>query len=177
MSNKILKKIKSKKGGSTVEFVINITIYLLLFAFGVEMIFISYKYMMVSHYSNEVARTLAVQGGVCINAPTGYQGGNSEYKNIDKLLKEKDELAKMIWAASDDLNVTINVNKGGGNKEARTLNERRDIKINYLETFEVVVQYKPKFMVIGNFVNIVEDSVMKKTRTGMSEYLYDYGVY
>lgn len=173
----ILKKIKSslknKKGAGAIEFTINMFIFLMILSLGFELIMVGVKYMQVSDYANKLVRTIAIQGGVDTKVPSGFQGGSSGYKNLNTLVREKNQFAKSVGVDPNDLSVTIIRETSSGSKVSTNIESGTAVRLNYLESFEVKVDYKPKLEVLHNFGQSL-NGILRRTKVGLSEYVYDY---
>ena len=165
---KIKSKLKKKKGAAAIEFTINMLIFLMVLSLGFEMVMITTKYMQVSDYANDLVRTIAIQGGVEKTAPSGFQGGSSAYKNFTTLINEKNELARIVGVSGNDLIVLITSGSTTVN-----LTSKIPIKIDYLETFKVSIDYRANSEVTHNFGAAI-NTILRRTKVGLSEYLHDY---
>ncbi len=170
---KIKEKLMSKKGASMVEFTMVMLMFLLIFTIGYELVMVGYKYVQVSDYANDIVRTLAVQGGVDRQVPAGFQGGASAYKNFDKLIAEKNAFAKTVGVSPSDLTIRVSRETSNGSLVTNSIEERVPIRIDYLQTFEVTIDYNPSLELSQNF-GAKLNGVLRRTKLGLSEYLYDY---
>lgn len=170
---KIKEKLKSKKGASMVEFTIVMLIFMLIFSIGYELVLTGFKYVQVSDYANDIVRTVAVQGGVDRNVPAGFPGGSDGYKTFDELISEKNKFAKSVGVSSSDLKIKVSRETSDGSVITNYIENRIPIKIDYLQSFEVTIEYKPSLEVSQNF-GAKLNGVLKRTKLGLSEYVHDY---
>lgn len=172
---KIKGKFKSRKGASMVEFAIVMMIFMLIFSIGYELVLTGYKYIQVSDYANDIVRTMAVQGGVDRSVPAGFQGGSDGYKTFDELISEKNKFAKSVGVSPSDLRIKVSRETNNGSMITNYVEDRTPIKIDYLQSFEVTIEYKPSLEVAQNF-GAKLNGVLKRTKLGLSEYVHDYEV-
>lgn len=161
-------KLKEKKGATMIEFTMNMFMFLMLMSLGFELMMLTTKYLQVSNYANDLVRTISIQGGIDRTAPSGFQGGNSAYKNYTTLIDEKNRLAQSVGVPSDDL--IVRISSGNTNID---LTARVPIKIDYLESFKVNIDYRASSELTHNF-GVALNTVLRRTKVGISEYLHDY---
>lgn len=172
---KFKNKLKSKKGAGAIEFTINMLIFVMLISIGYELIMVGYKYIQVSDYANDLVRTISIQGGIQTSAPAGFQGGSSGYENYNTLIAKKNTFAKSVGVNPSDVDVTITYKNSSGILTTTNLNSKATIKIDYLDSFEVKVDYTPNLELAQNF-GAELNGVLRRTKKGLSEYVHNYDV-
>lgn len=170
---KSVKKLKSKKGATMIEFTISMLIFLVVFSAGFDFVMLGYKYMNVSSYANDLVRTMSVQGGAASSAPRGFQGGSSAYKTLNNIVSEKNAFTKTIGAQNGDLKVYVNYDDGTGTRRRYNLESITGFTVRYLMPFEIEVEYTPTLEMLGNYGFSLNNRV-KVVKAGISEYVQNY---
>lgn len=178
MINKFIKNLKSKKGASMVEFTGALFLFVILLTAGYEFFMMGNKYMAVSNYANDLARTISIQGGVENLPPKGFQGAGtqfSEYKTSTNLMESVEKLGAKIGQDPKDISVYI---KYQPNDESpfvtKKLNSGSSIEIPYGDRFEVKVNYVFRFELLNQITNLTGSKTIERTKGGISEFEHNY---
>lgn len=178
MLKKVTKQIKGKKGASTVEFVGNMFLFVTLIVTGFELFMMGYRYMTVSNFANELARTISIQGGVNSSVPSGFQGGNgvfSNYKKSSDIVNDINSLANSIGQEPSDITVRIRYQQdGSGAFIERTINSGTISEVEYGDRFEVIVNYVFRMMYLDKLVSLPDSITVERRKMGVSEFEHDY---
>lgn len=164
-------KLKNKKGASTIEIVIGLMIFILLFGFMLDLIVLTWKFNVVAQTNTQIARIAGLQGGIQSSAPNGWAGGNSSYISSSQM--QRTVLDKMNSAGIKPGDWTVRIGNGTITSGSAGQSKRYD----YLETFttKVEVRYTWDFMSMmlpGNF-----SQSLSSERPAMSEWKYNYNIW
>lgn len=178
MITSIFEKIKSRKGASTVDFSYNMLLFVILIVAGYEFFMMGYKYMTVSNFANDLARTISIQGGVDVTVPNGFQGGNgvfSSYKKTRDIMNDVNDLANSINQDVSDIEIRVKYQPSGGNTFiTRTLNSGSSLEIDYGDRFEIIVSYMFRMEMLDKVVNVNDSFEIERRKGGVSEFEHDY---
>lgn len=170
-----LKKIKNKKGASSIEFAYAMLLFLTLLIAGFEFFMIGYKYMTVSNFANEIASTIAIQGGVRPSKPTGYSSGGTSYKTTVNMVTSMGDLGKKIGQTPNDISIKIKYQPEGSNSfTTTTLSGASNVEIPYGNRFEVTVSYVFRLHILNKIIPLQSSTVIQKTKGDVAQFEYDY---
>lgn len=161
----MLKKLKEKKGVSSIEFVIGLMILLMIACFLLDVMILGFQLQSYSSINSNFTRTLAVQGGVRTSAPTGYPGGNLAYTNSSALNQIVRTNMESSGIQPGSYQIRVNGINFGSNS---------NIEVDYLGNIrtEIVLTYRWAFT--SNFIpgNIVTTHTSR--RNTLSEFKYNF---
>lgn len=167
-------KSKSKKGASVLEFAMGLLIFVLLFAFAVDIIMITTKQHTVSQTANQIARQIAIQGGVKQSAPTGYPGGDKAYMDSKEMVVYLQEEFKDAGIAPTEWKLELEgFSPSGHPVGVRSLTNGTNFEVDYQNLFEFEIEYQYKWNIIGQIIppmGKMSTSVQK--RSAISEFKY-----
>lgn len=177
---KILRKIRNKKGASTIEFAISLLLFVTLLVAGYEFFMMGHKYLTVNSFANNLARTIAVQGGVSTTTPKGFQGintSNNNYKNSTYINNSINHLAESIGQKREDISVSVVYKNKDNITVTKTLNASSEIEIPYNNKFEVIVKYKFRTIVLHEQVKMYDSLEITKRKSDISYFEHEYDNY
>lgn len=176
IKNKTIKLLKNKKGMSTLDFIINVFILLMLFAFLMDLFVIAYRQYQVTHLTNDVIRVISKQGGVARNTPYNFPGGNENYltkSEFEQLMKNRLEGMKIT-----NYKISLSKKNTGSPSGEYTLHypnySQTDFNVDYQEYIKLEVKYEYKWSLISSFLPIPLKGEFVSTKIGYSEYKFDY---
>lgn len=170
---KFRKRLKNKKGMSTLDFIINVFILLLLFSFLTDLFVISFRQYKVSQFSNELIRVISKQGGVRTTAPNNFPGGNANYL-------DKTEFQNIISDRLQDIgaiNYRVRLYKESGGSETSVLYPvptATNFVVDYQEYVRIEIRYEYKWSLMSAFIPGGLKGYLNSSKVGYSEYKYDY---
>lgn len=148
--NKIKKRYnkKDKKGLGAIEFVVIMTIFIMILGFFIDAFIILNQHYVASREVNIVTRQIAMQGGVNTSEPTGYNRFGQDYGTGVVIHKR---LNKRLGGVDiDGYRVLINPQyQHGGWQELTTASQ---IELDYQENFELTLQYKYEWFITGQLI-------------------------
>lgn len=178
MINKFIKSLKSKKGASMVEFTGVLFLFVILLSAGYEFFMMGNKYMAVSNYANDLARTISIQGGVENMPPKGFQGAgtqNNEYKTSADIMKSVEKLGAKIGQDPEDISVYIKYQPNNDSPfVTKKLNGGSSIEIPYGDRFEVKVDYVFRLELLNQITKLTDSKTVERTKGGVSEFEHNY---
>lgn len=162
------KKIKDKKGMATIEFVASILLILILFVFTYDTFRIAYKYYVANQQLNYIVRTIAIQGGVQSEVPTGFPG--KYYTSSDIVYSIQDNFDR-AGVKSDEYTVMIS-----GNGKETKLNNNTNLKVDYKKGVNIEVKVKYNWTLFRNIAKMINNGErdLSVKRYAVSEFKYDY---
>lgn len=180
------KKLKKKKGITSLEAVIGTLIFLFLFCVTCDLLMMSNRYSALTDTGKELARTISVQGGALEEKPPGYASNYYTITDLEELINKNMSAAGFKngeWAVyiqytkvyddtehkSKDENSTQKLIWCGGS----TLSHQPTMKIDYLSNFtiKIAASYDWKFM--HSFIPN-RTTTLTVSMPGTSEWKYDY---
>lgn len=165
-SRKLARKVtKGKKGMSSLEFVIGILIFLLIFAALVDIVMIGVKFSATTQTIQHVTRIAGTQGGIMSSVPQNYPGGGDAYHTAYQVREAVEE--SMNNAGIDSTDYTLKV----GN---RTLTTSGTGKIDYQEPVKVHMEVNYEWKLLSNFLPGKMEFTLPATRTTVSEFKHNY---
>lgn len=159
---------KNKKGVSSLEIVIGLLIFLIVFCFLLDLLILIQKFNVVAQTNTQIARIAGIQGGVLHSFPPSYPGGSSNYINISEInniVKEKFSLAGI-----KDNEWIVNIGNGKIGKNGISATQKYDYKESF--STEIIVDYKWVFM--SNILPGDLKQTIRSKRPTMSEWKYNY---
>lgn len=176
MIKKILKELKkNKKGASMIEFTYSMLLFLTLVIAGFEFFMMGYKYMTVSNFANELASTIARQGGVQTSAPRGYSSGGTNYQTSGNIIESVNRLGRKIGQDSNDITVRVTYQPEGSNIfRTDNLTGASNIEIPYGNRFEITVDYVFRFRLLNQIVILNDSHIIERTKGDVSQFEHDY---
>lgn len=175
MINIFLKKVKSKKGASMIEFTYSMLLFLILLIAGFEFFMMGYKYITVSDFANGLASTMAVQGGVKSSKPNGYSSGGTSYQTSSNIVSSVVNLSEKIGQDPSDITVKVKYQPEGSNSfKTDILSGASNIEIPYGNRFEVTVSYMFRLQFLNQITTLEDAKVIEKTKGDVSQFEYDY---
>lgn len=152
-----ISKLKSKKGMSTIEVVIGVLVFMLVFGFMLDLVMLTWKFNAIAQTNTQLARIAGIQGGILSSAPAHWPGGNGSYMS-------RSEMQSMVADSFSSAGIR------SGDYTIDLPNRRYE----YGETFEteITVDYEWEYMSMmlpGNFRQSITS-----VRPAMSEWKYDY---
>ena len=173
---KKLKYIKNTKGASSIEFVISLFIFILLFSFVFDLFFIAYRQYAVSKEANNLIRIVTTQSGVLKNAPNNFPGGDDNYLTVKEMSDRiKDKFSGM---GITNYNVAISAESDimpGVEKIILLPNvSSSGIQTDYRDYIKVSINYEYKWGLWSQLLPTELKGNMTVSRTGFSEYKFDY---
>lgn len=164
---KLIRGAKDKKGVSSLEIVIGLLIFLIVFCFLLDLLILIWKFSVIAQTNTQVARIAGIQGGASTSPPAGYPGGSSNYITITELNKIVRDKFDSAGIKSTEWEARVGNGRIGrsGNTTAY-----HDYKDDF--TVEITVDYRWDFM--SNILpgNLRQTIVSK--RPAMSEWKYNY---
>lgn len=169
----IIKKLKEKRGSNVIEFTISLLIFVILFAFFVDIFSIAWKFIVTSQVANETVKTICVQSGVLTQTPKGFPGDSQYvtspklYSNIQKLLKDKANIDKF----------TLKLNgydKNGGGTTSTILSPTTNFKVDYKGRVEVQLSVNYQWGLSKTLPGLSSEKMITAKRSGLTEFKYDY---
>lgn len=158
---------KDKKGMTSIEVVIGVLIFVIIFSFLLDIMIVSWKFSVVAQTNTEVARITGLQGGALTSAPDGYPGGNSGYITINKLNDLVSE--KMKTAGFKDSDWSMSIGSGGIGS-----NGVRSARYDYQETFTTKLEAKYRWEFMSNWIPGNLEQTIRSKRISISEWKYNY---
>lgn len=159
-----------------IEFAIALTVFVLLTAFLVDMLFVGHKRFLIARETTDISRTLAVQGGVASAVPAGYPGGDRAYLTSRELFLKLDEtmsganIKREEWTAH-----LTEYNKAGEKIREIQLTPQTSFKIDYMNSMDIEIdaEYNWKLMRIIT-AGVLDEAEVGAKRHAVSEFKYDF---
>lgn len=175
---KKLNRLKEKSGASMVEFTIAMFLFVILVVSGFEFFMMGHKYMTVSNFANELARTISIQGGIDVRTPNGFQGAGTIYDNYmtaSKIMKSVNSLGDKIGQHPEDISIKVKYQPEGSDSFVeKVISSGSSIEIPYGNRFEVTVGYLFKTELLQKVVDINSSYMIERQKGGISEFEHDY---
>lgn len=166
---KFSKKLKEKKGMSTIEFAIGMLILVTMLIFFCDLFKISYTYYVANQQLNYVARTVGIEGGVHAVEPTGFP---EKYYTSGDVLKSMEDGFKGAGVKPSDFSVVI---RDVNTDKSITLTPSSNITVDYTKGVNVEVNVKYKWNLLSQILPFVnKDNSFTVKRYVVSEFKYDY---
>lgn len=100
---KFLKKLSEKKGMGTLEFVICLMLFLIIFTFLADMFLILYKQYVTTSACSEIVRQIGIQGGISPQCPENYPGLEKNYLTYNELNNWIKDLNDSFFVEDDSI--------------------------------------------------------------------------
>lgn len=166
---RILKKIKEKKGMSTIEFAIGMLILFGVLVFIIDLSKIAYVYYIANQQLNYVSRTIGIEGGVHATEPSGFP---ETYYTSSQVLKSMENTFGGVGVEPSDFSVIIKDNK---THKSVKLTPVSNITVDYTKGVDVELHVKYKWSLFGQIVpSINKDREFVVKRYVVSEFKYNY---
>lgn len=181
------KKIKKKKGLTTLETCIGGLIFILVFAAILDFIMVSHRYLSLTDTAKEMARIISVQGGSLKTKPAAYSGNYYTSKELGTVFKK--QMNDMGFADGEYslyityTNVFDDITNDVKEKNSTELILGTDTdgsykvnpteKIEYLNDFslKIIAEYQWPFL---GAVTKSRKSFLQVSMPGLSEWRYKY---
>lgn len=163
----------------SIPYVIELMIFVILFAFVFDLLFVCYRDYIASQTLNTITRQIGIQGGVTSeNAPVGYPDDNGRnYSNSSEMVNLINDRFEDVGINSWELQVigkNYNINSNSkDNERAYTLRNNSNIRIDYQDEIEVVLTYSQSWPSLGKVFNI-PDAHRSFSQLTTSEFKYNY---
>lgn len=164
---KRLDLVKNKRGMSTIEIVIGVIIFLMLFCLLFDLFTIMWKFSVIAHTNTQVARIAGVQGGVLKSAPEGYPGGDSNYITVNELNDIVRDKFASAWIKDGEWGMKV----GNGSLGREGI---KPAKHDYLQDFTVEVEVDYEWVMVSNFIPGNLKQTITSKRPAMGEWKYNY---
>lgn len=185
--NHIKKKIntsKSKRGMSTIEFVIGLFIFIILFSFLFDLFLVSYRNYAVSNEATKLIRVLSNQSGIKRFSEPNFPGGDEAYLTVNEMYDRINRKLTSLGISDDEWKAIIRVK----NKKASTSTKeikrtyvlKKDtagIVSDYRDYIELEIQYNYKWSIWSQFLPTEIEGSNDVVRYGFSEYKADYATW
>ena len=178
-----LKKIKDKKGMSTLEFVICLMIFLTVFTFLTDLFLILYKQYVVTSAASEISRQVGIQGGIATKKPENYPGSDGNYLTYKELNNWISGLNDAFFLEDDSIfcEITYYPNPADASS-AVTINPKTDnntIYLPYGSYVSVTIYYPQQWTFTSTLTGFNQDTddfgpSKKSTFSVTKEYVTDY---
>lgn len=176
--NKMKDKIKNKNGISTIEWVICILIFIMLFSFLFDLYFISYKQFRVSSEASNLMRVIANQSGVEKNTPHNYPGGDENYLSVDEAYDRLDNTFKGLGISENDWTAEVSMRDKTANQiKDKTITLKKGqlgIKGDYRDYVTLKITFKYKWGIWSQMVPSDITGTILVERHGFAEWKEDY---
>lgn len=166
-------KLKNKKGMSTLDFIINVFILLMLFSFLTDLFVISFRQYQVTHLTNDLIRVIAKQGGVRTFVPSNFPGGNANYLDKAEFQNIINDRLKDLGA----INYRVRLYKESGSSETYVtypIPTNINFAVDYQEYIRIEIKYEYKWSLMSAFIPGGLKGNLTSSKVGYSEYKYDY---
>ena len=128
---------------------------------------ISRKSIGVANLTTELARTVAVQGGVLDRVPAGYPGGDEAYTDINEIQNLIRTQMANLGFRENEYQITLN------NQPLANARE-----VDYRQTFTVDINARQPFTFVSRVFGLQNVQMNYGTsRSGVSEWKYDYNTW
>lgn len=164
-----MKLFKNKKGaiGEALMFVLIMFMVLSGLLAVLEGYMISRKSIGVANLTTELARTIAVQGGVLDRAPAGYPGGDEAYTDFNEAQNLVRTQMTNLGFRENQYQITLNNQPLVNNQE-----------VDYRQTFTVAINARQPFTFVSKVFRLQNVQMNYGTsRSGVSEWKYDYNTW
>lgn len=153
-----------ERGSMVIEIVIGVFILLIVLSLLVDLIILSWRFIVIGQTASYVTRTAAIQGGIHAVAPEGHPGDYLNLAQFNNFLKNSFDRAGI---APSDYKVFVN------GREVSAMVPTPEI--DYLEPVEVEIRVNYKWQLMSNFIPWadIEQTITSK-RSALSEYKYRY---
>lgn len=167
-------KLKSKKGSSVLEFAFGLLTFVLLAAFVVDVITIANKQYTVSQTANQLARQIAIQGGIKPNAPEGYPGGDRAYMDAGEMVIFLEEELVDAGIAPDQWSFKIESFSSDGHIVAsQPLDYNTNLEVDYQNLFDFEIEYSYYWNIMKQVIPMLqEETSASQKRSSISEFKY-----
>lgn len=162
---------KNKKGMTSIEIVIGMLIFIIVFSFLVDTVLIMWKFAVVAQTNTEVARITGLQGGARTSAPTGYPGGNNSYLTIHQLNSLVNDKMKSAGFKDNEWSMTIG---SGGRIGANGVSS---VEHDYKQTFSTKLNAKYRWSFMSNWLPLNLEQTLTSKRMTISEWKYNYSIW
>lgn len=162
---KMIYKLKNKKGMSTIEIIIGVLIFLALLCFMLDLLILTWKFSVVAQTNTYLARVSGIQGGALWSAPDDYPGGYETIGELNATINEKFQaagIASTEWSGS----------VGNGRIGSHGTSESSEYDYKEVFTTEITVRYRWEFM--SNIIPGSLTQTITSRRPAMSEWKYNY---
>ena len=159
---------RNEKGMSTIEIIIGVIIFLMLFCLLFDLFTIMWKFSVIAHTNTQVARIVGLQGGALTSAPDGYPGGDANYITINELNDIVSNKFKAAWIKDEEWEMKI----GNGSIGKKGI---KPAKHDYMEDFTVETKVDYEWTMISNFIpgNLKQTATSRRPAMGEWKYNYD----
>lgn len=177
------KKIKEKKGMSTLEFVICLMIFLTVFTFLTDLFLILYKQYVVTSAASEISRQIGTQGGIATKKPENYPGSDGNYLTYKELNNWIASLNDSFFLEDDSIYCNITYYKDPADpSSAVTINPKtanNTIYLPYGSYVAITIYYPQQWTFTATLTGFNQDSddfgsSKKSTFSITKEYVTDY---
>lgn len=178
-----LKKLKDKKGMSTLEFVICLMIFLTVFTFLTDLFLILYKQYVVTSAASEISRQIGTQGGIATKIPENYPGSNGNYLTYAELNKWIESINNSFFLEDDEMYCNITYYKDPADpNSAVTINPKittNTIYLPYGSYVAITIYYPQQWTFTSTLSGFNQDTddfgnSKKSTFSVTKEYVTDY---
>lgn len=160
MRNFLKKLKKDKKGMSTLEFVICLMLFITVFTFLADMFLILYKQYVVTSAASEISRQIGTQGGIAMNTPENYPGGENNYLTYSELNKWIDSLNEDFFLEDDEIYCKISYYSDpadpNSEKELNPKANTNPIYLPYGSYISVTVYYPQQWTFVSTLTGFMD---------------------
>lgn len=154
--------VRDKRGMSSLEMVIAILIFIVLFAAFVDIAVIGIKFNTTTQAVQYVTRVAAVQGGIMNSTPTGYPGGSANYVTRSEMISHLNEVMGESGLEPEDWSITLNgVSLKGGQHQA-----------DYMQSLQVRIRVNYEWQMLSGMLPGNFKFFMENQRSTVSEFKY-----
>lgn len=154
---------KKKKGLSSLEFVISILIFMLLFAPFIDIVVIGVKFGASTQAVQHVTRIVGVQGGMLSSAPTGYPGGATSYNTGSQVDNQVTNMLSKAGIKEGDYSIKV-----GGSPITS------GVAYDYMDDIDVTMRVNYKWEMLSMMLPGEFDFYLTNNRSTVSEFRYRY---
>lgn len=165
--------IKNTKGASSIEFVISLFVFIMLFSFMFDLFLLAYKQYSVSKEANSIIRILSIQSGTLPSTPLNFPGGNNNYLTTIEMNNRIKDKFNGIGITDYTVKVKAEDKSLPSGERVMTLPSLVGIKTDYRDYIKLEITYNYKWGLWSQFIPGDLEGKMNVSRTGFSEYKFD----
>ena len=174
MKSSFKKVLKEKRGFFTIEYVMSLLIFIILFSFVYDLTLIVVQRNRATNVLQSMVRVVQVQSGLEPTVPTYFPTVGNSYLRSETFLNNSKRLLSDLGINPDSVVVSLSGTSIDGSSLDAEVKADSNLQLKYKTPFTVKLTYRYQFTIWSNFVPGLNDCEQTLTSVGYAEYKQNY---
>lgn len=169
--------LKNKKGFITIEYVMSLLIFVLLFSFVFDLTLLTVQRNRATNILQSMVRVVQVQSGLETSTPANFPSIGNSYLTTSTFIANSKTLFSDVGINPDTVKIELSGTLSNGNPVSTELSPTTTIQLKYKTPFTVRLTYDHSFSIWSHFVPGLRSCEQTITSVGLAEYKQNYDIW